>query len=217
MTAFTGYKKFFAPLLGFLFLFLSAESVQAAYKIEIGLPGLAAGSTVSDPAAYIKYLFVFGLSLAGFLAVGAIVWGGIQYIAAGTSLTSASKGREWIYGALSGIVLLLCSYLILYTIDPSLTRLTPTIPKAGDITAPPPESNATRNCNPPCKTGFFCRASDYTCQALPAAASAENITCLTPGRCQEGDCTATGNCNSNRPARLPRLVWNPNTCSCAQP
>jgi hypothetical protein len=100
-------------------LLLSFSSVQAA-TLEIPLPGMP--KTISDPGTYVRYLFIFGLSLIGFLAVGAIIIGGIQYMLAG-SIGSVEKARQTIIGALSGVALLLCSYLLLTTIDPTLTNL----------------------------------------------------------------------------------------------
>jgi len=120
---FSKFKFVFLCLAVFVLLTATKVPVATAYTLEIKLPGMP--PSVSDPGAYVRILFIFGLSLAGFLAVATIAWGGIQYIAAGTSLTSIEKGKELIKGALSGIVLLLCSWLILTTIDPSLTNLSP--------------------------------------------------------------------------------------------
>jgi hypothetical protein len=94
----------------------------ADYKLEIPLPGMP--KTISDPGTYVRYLFIFGLSLIGFLAVGAIIVGGIMYMTAG-SVGSVDKAKQYIIGALSGIALLLCSYLLLTTIDPTLKNLSP--------------------------------------------------------------------------------------------
>jgi hypothetical protein len=110
-------------------LLLSFSSVQAA-TLEIPLPGMP--KTISDPGTYVRYLFIFGLSLIGFLAVGAIIIGGIQYMLAG-SIGSVEKARQTIIGALSGVALLLCSYLLLTTIDPTLKNLSPRISPVGNI------------------------------------------------------------------------------------
>ncbi|MFH1385462.1 MAG: hypothetical protein ABIG65_00215, partial [Patescibacteria group bacterium] len=135
-------KKLFLFLLlfiGLFWFFSTAISQAAAWEVEISLPGMGTTKTFSDPGAYVRILFIFGLSLAGFLAVGAIAWGGIQYMVAGaSSMTSVEKAKDLIKGALMGIILLLCSYLILATIDPTLTDLTPTVPSLGNVAAPPP-------------------------------------------------------------------------------
>jgi lipoprotein-anchoring transpeptidase ErfK/SrfK len=104
------------------FLLTSASVFAVDYKLEIPLPGMP--KTISDPGTYVRYLFIFGLSLIGFLAVGAIIVGGIMYMTAG-SVGSVEKAKQYIIGALSGIALLLCSYLLLTTIDPTLKNLSP--------------------------------------------------------------------------------------------
>ncbi len=111
-------------IIAFGCLFLANNAFAVDYKIEFPLPGMPVNPSFSDPGQYVKYLFIFGLSLAGFLAVGAIALGGINYMLAG-SITSVDKAKGLIIGALSGIALLLCSWLLLTTIDPTLTNLSP--------------------------------------------------------------------------------------------
>ncbi|MDD2753268.1 MAG: hypothetical protein PHT44_01540 [Candidatus Portnoybacteria bacterium] len=107
----------------FLCLLIGGKVFAADYKIEVPLPGLPSGSSISDPGQYVKYLFIFGLALAGFLAVAAIAYGGIKYMLSGTTITNVQDAKDLIYGALIGIGFLLGSYLLLYTIDPTLTNL----------------------------------------------------------------------------------------------
>jgi len=125
-------------------LFLAAQAL--ATTLEVPLPGMPAN--VSDPGVYIRYLFIFGLSAVGFLAVGGVVIGGIQYMLSGT-LSSTEKARKTIISSLGGVFLLLCSWLLLSTIDPTLTNLSPmpltpitlsgTYKALGDIELPPHE------------------------------------------------------------------------------
>ncbi len=123
-------------ILGFILFFAFLTNVSfAAYEVEIGLPGMATKS-FSDPGQYVKYLFIFGLSLAAFLAVGAITFGGVKYMLAGASIGSVQQAKDLIIGALTGIVLLLVSYLLLATIDPTLTNLSPSLTPVGNLAAP---------------------------------------------------------------------------------
>ncbi|KKT25979.1 MAG: hypothetical protein UW11_C0022G0011 [Parcubacteria group bacterium GW2011_GWA2_43_9b] len=114
-----------------------------AYELEVKLPGLPA--SVSDPGEYVRYLFIFGLSLAGFLAVGAVAVGGIKYILAGSSVGNVTDARNLIVGALMGVGLLLGSYLLLYTIDPNLVNLSPRQLDVINVPEPPspPDSGLT--------------------------------------------------------------------------
>ena len=69
---------------------------------------------------YLTWAFRFVLALAGFLAVMMIVIGGVEYIISGASEASRSDAKKRINNAISGLVLALVSYLVLYTINPSL-------------------------------------------------------------------------------------------------
>ena len=69
---------------------------------------------------YLTWAFRFTLALAGFLAVMMIVIGGVEYIISGASEASRSDAKKRINNAISGLVLALVSYLVLYTINPSL-------------------------------------------------------------------------------------------------
>jgi|GEM_PF-2455337 len=110
--------------------FLFSGSALAGAKLEIGLPG--APSEIANPAEYLRYIFIFSYSFIGFLAVAMIVYGGILYSIPGKT----GKAKEIILGALSGIVLLFCSYLILWIIDPTLVQLTPSTPDPVSVSAP---------------------------------------------------------------------------------
>ena len=134
-------------------IFSPMTALAVGYTLEMPVPGMP--QTVSNPAQYIQYFFIFGLSLIGFLAVAALVVGGIMWMIGG-SITSTEKAKNIIVGAVSGVVLLLCSYLLLYTIDPSLTNLTPkkldivNIPKVqGGPDTSTPEDAVTKPIQPP--------------------------------------------------------------------
>ena len=69
---------------------------------------------------YLTWAFRFALALAGFLAVMMIVIGGVEWIISGANEASRSDAKKRINSAISGLVLALVSYLVLYTINPSL-------------------------------------------------------------------------------------------------
>ncbi len=71
---------------------------------------------------YINLIIKIVIALAGAIAVVIIIINGIQYM--GTdSVWSKSESKLKIGGAIGGIVLLLASYLILYTINPDLVNI----------------------------------------------------------------------------------------------
>jgi hypothetical protein len=128
------FKKLYFPL--FLFLFfvvfslLNIKLVSSAEPYTLEMP-LNQGSTqVQGPAAFVRMVFIYGLGLVGIAALFALVYGGFRYMTSGGGSTGVAKGKEWILNALLGIALLLCSYLILYTINPDLVSFRePTLEK----------------------------------------------------------------------------------------
>ncbi len=105
-------------------------------KINIPIPGLAdfetqeytAGETVSIPwiAQYIVAVYSYAIILGAILAVLIFMFGGIIYITSGGSSEFIQKGKTMMFGAVSGIVVLLSAYLILNIINPNLVKLSGT-------------------------------------------------------------------------------------------
>jgi len=182
-------------------IFSPMTALAVGYTLEMPVPGMP--QTVSNPAQYIQYFFIFGLSLIGFLAVAALVVGGIMWMIGG-SITSTEKAKNIIVGAVSGVVLLLCSYLLLYTIDPSLVNLTPHVLPLVKIQAPAAPATL-----PQCQTGF-----EYIWPGgcVPQAAGIGTAECQvkTPPTCTETKCI-TGGCAARS------LIWEQSQCNCVQP
>lgn len=80
-------------------------------------------SASCNPAAFISTFYSFALIVAGVLAFGVIVYGGIRYATGKGNPSSESEGKSWITGALLGLLLLAGAYVILYTINPNLVSL----------------------------------------------------------------------------------------------
>lgn len=118
-------KKIFFSML--LLAALSFSPLGAlAYKLEMSIP--QAPANISDPGKYIEAFFQFGFYLIAFLAVAMLVYAGILYMVP----NKISEAKERIWGAVIGIILLACSFLLLQTINPDLLKLSPkSLPKTG--------------------------------------------------------------------------------------
>ena len=114
------------------------------YNLIQPLPGI---QTVSSFPQYIESALPFILSLAAILAAVMIVVGGVEY-AISLSEDGKKLAKSRINNAILGLLLALVSYLILYTINPDLTKLkldiqnlpstgTGTQPPLGNIKSPP--------------------------------------------------------------------------------
>ncbi len=83
-------------------------------------------------ADYVRYIFNLIIALSAVAAVLVIVAGGFKYVTT-DSFLGKNEGKKMIFQALQGLLLVLCSYLILRTIDPRLVDIPSTIVKPLDI------------------------------------------------------------------------------------
>jgi hypothetical protein len=91
-------------------------------SISPNIPGIT-NVSAAGPAGWVKSFYTFALIVSGILAFGAIVFGGYKYATSAGNASKQSEGREWIWSALIGLLLLAGAYLILKTINPNLVNL----------------------------------------------------------------------------------------------
>ena len=197
---------------------LAAANVYA-YTLEFPLPGM---QSVSDPGEYISLLFVFGLGLVGFLAVAAIVVGGIMYMT-GSTVGKVDRAKQIIWGAVSGLVLLLCSYLLLFTIDPTLVNLSPFQLKPANI----PASQGGTKCTAPQvfdPTTNSCVSSAGVCDPATQIWSPSQAICVpkpagySTVNCNQDSPTCAGEtaCIPGGCAKDGSQQWDSTKCCCVQ-
>ncbi len=131
---------FSCMLLFVVFSFLPgvlSAAVQTQYAPLAPLPG-ANGQPVENttPSLYIVSLFKLGIGVASGLAVLAIAYGGIKYMMSDV-VTNKSDAIAGIKNALLGLLLAISSYLLLNTINPDLTKLSPLLDTSPNPAAPP--------------------------------------------------------------------------------
>lgn len=90
------------------------------------LPAAAFAAEISGESAgeFVSSFYTFALAIAGALAFGAIVYGGIKYTFAAGNPSGQSEGKDWVKSALLGLLLLAAAGLILRTINPKILNLT---------------------------------------------------------------------------------------------
>ena len=74
----------------------------------------------SGISGYISSLYAYAVGIAGIFAVVMMMVGGLIWMTAGGSPDKVTKAKSFIFSALTGLVLLLCSYMILYIVNPRL-------------------------------------------------------------------------------------------------
>ncbi len=92
------------------------------------LPTGAANEASPTFTEYLTFVYRFLIAGTALVATGQIVYAGILRIWGGVSQSSITKSREIIERSLWGLGLALSSYLILYTINPSLAEIKLEIP-----------------------------------------------------------------------------------------
>lgn len=142
-------KKIFLSL--FIFLFLSTFSVPVLaagtctscppddgdnIRLQVAIPGVtkscnyeSGGETKpcyyieSNLPLYVKNIYSVSIGIIAIIAVVMIMIGGLQWIMAAGDSGKITTAKKQITGAVSGLVLILCSYVILNTINPDLVKL----------------------------------------------------------------------------------------------
>ncbi|MEA3398485.1 MAG: pilin [Patescibacteria group bacterium] len=74
---------------------------------------------------HIANIYKYAIGIVGILATVVMMIGGIMWVVAGGNATRIGEAKAWIGAALTGLVLALTSYVILYQINPDLTQFKP--------------------------------------------------------------------------------------------
>ncbi len=69
---------------------------------------------------YIKAIFNYGMSIVAILAAVILMWGGVLWLTAGGNQGQVGEAKAWIAASLTGLVIAMSSYTILYIINPNL-------------------------------------------------------------------------------------------------
>src|SRR3989344_3609789 len=116
-----------AILITFIFSFVGsafAQQTELVYpKILDGKGGASPPNEVRGLPNFIKYMFNFGIAIAGLVAFISFVYGGFRYTASAGNPGNLKDAQDQIKASLLGLGLLLGSWLLLTTINPQLVVL----------------------------------------------------------------------------------------------
>ena len=119
-----GIKTAYLALIICFFTFPFLASAQTTcpdgkYCALSTIPGITETGKPVDPSFLIKNIYGISIGIAAVLAIGMIIWAGIQY-ATTEAITGKSEAKKHWVGAFWGLLLLISSYLILKTINVNL-------------------------------------------------------------------------------------------------
>jgi len=132
-------KKIFFFFLIFCFFLIKADFVLALEQQYPPIFSLSIGSGTLPE--YARYFFNIGMAMAGILAAIVIAFGGIYYLVSLGMGKFTDEGKQWIKAGVLGLLLIVSSYLIAYTINPNLVvfNLNGLLPiPFGNFFQPPP-------------------------------------------------------------------------------
>lgn len=81
--------------------------------------------TIPWIAVYIKAIYNYFLLIGGLVAVIALMAGGVIWLVSAGNTSRISEAKSWVTGSITGIVILLSSYILLYQINPNLINFRP--------------------------------------------------------------------------------------------
>lgn len=115
-------KKTILNIFIFLFLPLVVKATEFIPDVKIGnfKGGKITGTTVGE---YIGAIANYAIASVGIIAAFAVMWAGFLWIAAGGNQQRIAEAKNRFLGALLGLILALNSYLVLYIINPELTKI----------------------------------------------------------------------------------------------
>jgi hypothetical protein len=124
------------------FVLMLGIAPRAAYALGLNVPFFPGSTEYTDIIPYIQDLYRFSLGAGAILAMAMITLGAIQYIMSAGNPGHQEDAKDRITSAVYGLILLLGSFLILYTVNPGLISLNkldvPAPAPAPPPTEPPP-------------------------------------------------------------------------------
>ena len=118
---------FILQLAGLILLLILPQPSQAGEvkftpQVEIGefKKGIGKPVTGETIGKYIRAIYNYAIGIVGILAAVVMMVGGVMWITAGGNAERVGNAKSWIGASLSGLVLALCSYIILNTVNPDL-------------------------------------------------------------------------------------------------
>ncbi len=128
---------FIVELFGFLFILLApaltqAQDIKFQPQIDVGTFKKDSGGTLISPTSigeYIREIYKYAIGAVGILAAVVLMIGGIIWLTSGGNQTRVGEAKSWIAASLTGLIIALCSYLILATINPELVKIKSINPK----------------------------------------------------------------------------------------
>jgi len=157
-------KKYRRQLLTVIFIsiLISFLSFGSQVKgLELNWPTAPGGKELSDESTlvdFVDYAYRWGIFLGGLAAFIALIIAGFQYLTSVGDPAKMKEARERIIAAIAGLVLLLSTFIILNTLNPDLTTLSP---PTSDISGMPTGNWQNPDWDKPCEFVKIYKEKNY--------------------------------------------------------
>jgi len=157
-----------------IFFQIPSASAGTAQPVELTLevPFSKANAVIkfntgdtSQLAGYIKQIYNYAIGAVAILAAIMLMVGGLMWIVSGGNTNTVGEAKTIIGASLSGLVLVMTSYLILYQVNPSLVLLSRDISPIGAI----------NSCNWTTPVALLNTGASQQGQAAPADATSVTV------------------------------------------
>ncbi len=74
---------------------------------------------------YVAGIYKYAIGVVGILATVVMMIGGVMWIISGGNASTIGEAKSWITASITGLLITLSSYMILYQINPELVRMKP--------------------------------------------------------------------------------------------
>lgn len=72
---------------------------------------------------YINGIYKYGINIAGILAALVLMGGGLLWLISGGDSSKITQAKNMIIGSITGLIILMCSYIILIQVNPDLVKI----------------------------------------------------------------------------------------------
>lgn len=117
----------FLPLSSSCFLFIQNASAQAI-NLNNEYPVFPGGIDITTEEgqqlnSIVAWLYYAIIGISGFVAFVMLIFGGVQWLTSAGNPTAISDAKDRIKSALLGLLIIFASFIIIQTINPTLTIL----------------------------------------------------------------------------------------------
>ena len=98
---------------------IEKRGLEIKYPIINGIE-ITTSTTISE---YAVYIFSFSMIIGAIVAFAVLIFGGFRYLTSAGNPLAMGEARKWIWGAILGLILLFCSWLIIGIINKEILQL----------------------------------------------------------------------------------------------